>query len=243
MPKCKSDEILNPKTKRCVKKSGKIGRALLLPPPPTRQSTSRPLQMEWSSGIYIPAYLRDQIIQQEKAIPTTPIAVVQQTQTQTQTLRQQVQTPQTHKCTFRPILTETIPNISPLSERIINNTIRSIISEIVLLTSKVAHKKILRKNDVQSILSVIIPNLPIYNGSIHPTAMKTVEVCIAKTASKNKISIKPEKQAVQLIVSSIYSLIHAFDDETFAPVFHNIKNLYDVVPDGDILTPMVVRYF
>lgn len=48
---CKEDEILNPKTKRCVKRTGKIGMVLVekqkLPTPP-------------KTGLYIPSYLLQQ---------------------------------------------------------------------------------------------------------------------------------------------------------------------------------------
>lgn len=53
MPKnCKEDEILNPSTNRCVKRTGKIGRGLVGMVPVVQQTTV--------SGLYIPAYLRQQ---------------------------------------------------------------------------------------------------------------------------------------------------------------------------------------
>ena len=52
MPKsCKQDEILNPKTNRCVKRTGKIGKELV---------AALAVQQTTVSGIYMPAYLRQQ---------------------------------------------------------------------------------------------------------------------------------------------------------------------------------------
>lgn len=50
---CKENEILNPKTKRCVKRTGKIGRGLVAATRPTQRTS-------FLTGIYIPAYIRQQ---------------------------------------------------------------------------------------------------------------------------------------------------------------------------------------
>jgi hypothetical protein len=53
---CKEGEVLNPKTNRCVKKTGKIGKALVEKQPVAKTT----------GGIYIPAYL---LQQEEKTLP------------------------------------------------------------------------------------------------------------------------------------------------------------------------------
>ena len=53
MPNCKNDEILNPKTNRCVKRSGKIGMELL-----RKAIEKKPSPIP----LYIPAYLRQEEI-------------------------------------------------------------------------------------------------------------------------------------------------------------------------------------
>lgn len=51
---CKEDEIINPKTNRCVKRAGKIGRALVEKLGTTVVATTT------AAGLYIPSYLRKQ---------------------------------------------------------------------------------------------------------------------------------------------------------------------------------------
>lgn len=222
MPRCKQDEILNPKTNRCVKKSGKIGKALL------EKVEKAPIvvKKKYPSWLYIPAYLREEQEAEEKRTPTPPPP------------------PQPKKCSFRPILSQLLPPDDKLSEKIVNNVLRSLITDIVYIASNISRKKVLKKDDLQNILDVLIPYEVKNETEVKyiEKISEIVDTCLSKLISKSEIQLRIEKEAHKLLVQTINSLLISWTRSTKEPIIQKIKDIYDSIQEDDTFSHVIMKY-
>jgi hypothetical protein len=71
MKKCKSDEILNPASNRCVKRSGKIGKKILKEKSKSRKRDGKILNPETNRWVKIDGAIGRKILEKQNASPVT----------------------------------------------------------------------------------------------------------------------------------------------------------------------------
>jgi len=71
MKKCKSDEILNPASNRCVKRSGKIGKKILKEKSKSGKRDGKILNPETNRWVKIDGVIGRKILEKQNATPVT----------------------------------------------------------------------------------------------------------------------------------------------------------------------------
>lgn len=211
--KCDSDQILNPATNRCVKKTGAIGKKIL-------ENMEQSPKIKKSPTIYKPSYTNNKD-EKKRILPfQTKINLISV---------QEI----TEKSSFKKNIKKMHPNISNDALKILN---KIFIGFIYIISEKIKYyietfKKnyvILRKKDVEIICKLLF-EINVYNDIENdPEVLKIVSFRLIKYLYELKTEIKHvESQAIEyicLIICKILKTINIDDFNNFIDKYYFQNN-------------------